>query len=132
MICKNNIGINSEGKFIFKSELKRNVSKYLISEEDALNILLKLLFSFFPCCAKITLSILYQLSGFLKSCLQFFLKKEKKKRSNKKKYSDEIDRYHEIKEVMSDLERQAERLAKSKERAFGADKLALMDKEIAK
>jgi hypothetical protein len=33
---------------------------------------------------------------------------------------------------MSDLERQAERLAKSKERAFGADKLALMDKEIAK
>ena len=59
-------------------------------------------------------------------------KEEKKNRSNKKKYSDEIDRYHEIKEVMSDLERQAERLAKSKERAFGADKLALMDKEIAK
>ena len=58
--------------------------------------------------------------------------KEKKNRNNKKKYSDEIDRYHEIKEVMSDLERQAERLAKSKERAFGADKLALMDKEIAK
>lgn len=44
----------------------------------------------------------------------------------------EIERYHEIQELMEDLEREADRLADAKDRAFGADKLALMDQEIAK
>jgi hypothetical protein len=57
---------------------------------------------------------------------------ETKTRKNKKKYSDEIDRYHEIKELLSDVNRELDKISKAKERAFGADKLALMDKEIAK
>ena len=56
----------------------------------------------------------------------------KSSKKDTKKASDEIDRYHEIKEVMEDLENEANKLSKAKERAFGANKLALMDKELAK
>ena len=44
----------------------------------------------------------------------------------------EIERYHEIKEVLSDVERQMNRISKAKDRAFGQAKLSLMDQEIAK
>jgi hypothetical protein len=44
----------------------------------------------------------------------------------------ELDRYHEINEIISDTERELDKLGKAKDRAFGANKLALMDKEIAK
>ena len=45
---------------------------------------------------------------------------------------DEKDRYHEINETISDTERELDSLSKAKDRAFGASKIALMDKEIAK
>ena len=48
------------------------------------------------------------------------------------KLEDEIDRYHEIKEVMEDTERELDRIADKKERAFGADKIALATAEIEK
>lgn len=54
---------------------------------------------------------------------------KKKKIKNK---SDEIDRYHEIKEELSDIENELDAISKAKDRAFGADKLKLIDKEIAK
>lgn len=54
---------------------------------------------------------------------------KKKKTKNK---SDEIDRYHEIKEELSDIENELDAISKAKDRAFGADKLKLIDKEIAK
>lgn len=44
----------------------------------------------------------------------------------------EIERYHEIDEIIQDLERDLNKISKAKERAFGANKLALIDKEIAK
>lgn len=44
----------------------------------------------------------------------------------------EIERYHEIKEVLSDVERQMNKISKAKDRAFGQAKLSLMDQEIAK
>ena len=55
---------------------------------------------------------------------------EKKQRL--KELDNEIERYHEIDEVIQDLERNSNRLAEAKERAFGANKLDLMDQEIAK
>jgi hypothetical protein len=51
---------------------------------------------------------------------------------DKKKASDEIERYHEIKETIQSLEKELDRLSKAKDRAFGQEKLDLMDKEIAK
>jgi hypothetical protein len=39
----------------------------------------------------------------------------------------EKDRYHEINEIISDTERELNRLGKAKDRAFGPAKLALMD-----
>ena len=44
----------------------------------------------------------------------------------------EEDRYHEINEIIADTEQSLDALAEAKDRAFGADKLALMDKEIQK
>ena len=54
------------------------------------------------------------------------------KKKDEKKASDEIERYHEIKEVISDLERQYDRINKARTRAFGMDAVDLMDQEIAK
>lgn len=50
----------------------------------------------------------------------------------KKKYEDEIERYHEINAELEDLERQLDAIAEAKDRAFGPDKLVYMDQEIAK
>lgn len=44
----------------------------------------------------------------------------------------EIERYKEISEELSDVERELDKIAKAKERAFGSAKLKLMDQEIAK
>lgn len=55
---------------------------------------------------------------------------EQKKRW--KELDDEIERYHEIDEVIQDIERDVDKLTKAKDRAFGANKLALMDQEIGK
>ena len=49
-----------------------------------------------------------------------------------KKFDEEIDRYHEIKEVLEDINREQDRLGKAKDRAWGGTKLDLMDQEIAK
>lgn len=47
-----------------------------------------------------------------------------------KKDTSEIPRYHEIQEVINDLSREYDKLSKAKDRAFGADRLSLMDKEL--
>ena len=49
-----------------------------------------------------------------------------------KKASDEIERYHVIKEQMEDINNELDKISKAKDRAFGGDKLKLMDDEIAK
>ena len=54
------------------------------------------------------------------------------KKKDAKKASDEIERYHEIKEVISDLERQYDRINKARTRAFGMEAVDLMDQEIDK
>lgn len=52
--------------------------------------------------------------------------------SNKKKtYADEIERYHELKEILSDLEREYNLISDAKNRAWGPDKLAYMKQEQA-
>ena len=56
----------------------------------------------------------------------------KKSSSKKSKRKNEIDRYHEISETLDDLNRQYDQISKAKDRAFGANKLALMDLEIEK
>lgn len=53
-------------------------------------------------------------------------------KKEKKKYDDEIERYHKITAELGDLERQLDAIAEAKDRAFGPDKLAYMDQEIAK
>lgn len=58
--------------------------------------------------------------------------KQDKKEDRLKSLKNEKDRYHEINEIISDTERELDQLGKAKDRAFGANKLALMDKEIAK
>ena len=58
--------------------------------------------------------------------------KADKAKERRKKLEDELDRYHEINEIIADTERELDKLGKAKDRAFGANKLALMDKEIAK
>jgi hypothetical protein len=52
--------------------------------------------------------------------------------SKKLKKSDEIDRYHEISKTLERLKRDYDSITKAKERAFGKDKLRLMDEEIKK
>lgn len=51
---------------------------------------------------------------------------------NAKRIEDEIDRYHEIKEELSDIENELDAISKAKDRAFGQAKLSLTDQEIAK
>ena len=53
-------------------------------------------------------------------------------KKDKKKASDEIDRYHVIKEQLEDIEQELDRISEAKDRAFGGEKLRLMDEEIAK
>lgn len=45
---------------------------------------------------------------------------------------DEIDRYHQIKELISDITRELDALGKAKDRAYGANKIALIQEEINK
>lgn len=45
---------------------------------------------------------------------------------------DEIERYHQIKSVISQLETEYNKLSKAKDRAFGQERLAYMQKEIDK
>ena len=58
--------------------------------------------------------------------------KADKAKDRRKKIEDELDRYHEINDIISDTERELDKLGKAKDRAFGSNKIALMDKEIAK
>jgi hypothetical protein len=44
---------------------------------------------------------------------------------------DNAERYHEITKEIEAMEKALDRLAEKKERAFGAEKLALMEEEIA-
>lgn len=47
-----------------------------------------------------------------------------------KKSDEEIERYHEINELMDDMSREMDKLSKAKDRAFGADKVELINQEI--
>lgn len=51
---------------------------------------------------------------------------------DKKKSSDEIERYHTIKKEIGNLSREYDNLSAAKDRAFGANRLRLMDQEAAK
>ena len=51
-------------------------------------------------------------------------------KSKIKNLNDEIDRYHVIKNQLEDIEAQLDRISKAKERAFGAEKLNLIQQEI--
>ena len=48
----------------------------------------------------------------------------------KKAQKDEIGRYTEIKEVLSDIERNLDKISKAKDRAFGKSKISLLEQEI--
>lgn len=51
---------------------------------------------------------------------------------DKKKASDEIERYHTIKKEIGNLSREYDNLSAAKDRAFGANRLRVMDQEAAK
>lgn len=51
---------------------------------------------------------------------------------DKKKASDEIERYHTIKKQLDNLFREYDNLSAAKDRAFGANRLRVMDQEAAK
>lgn len=51
---------------------------------------------------------------------------------DKKKASDEIERYHTIKKQIDNLSREYDNLSAAKDRAFGANRLRVMDQETAK
>jgi len=51
---------------------------------------------------------------------------------DKKKSSDEIERYHTIKKELDNLSREYDNLSAAKDRAFGANRLRVMDQEAAK
>ena len=51
---------------------------------------------------------------------------------DKKKSSDEIERYHAIKKQLDNLSREYDNLSAAKDRAFGANRLRVMDQEAAK
>lgn len=51
---------------------------------------------------------------------------------DKKKSSDEIERYHTIKKQLDNLSREYDNLSAAKDRAFGANRLRVMDQETAK
>lgn len=62
------------------------------------------------------------------------LPSDKSKSSGKSKtlknLDDEIDRYHYIKKALEDIERELDRVAKVKDRAYGAQHLKYLDQEI--
>lgn len=51
---------------------------------------------------------------------------------DKKKSADEIERYHTIKKEIGNLSREYDNLSSAKDRAFGANRLRVMDQEAAK
>lgn len=51
---------------------------------------------------------------------------------DKKKSSDEIERYHVVKKYLDNLSREYDNLSAAKDRAFGANRLRIMDQETAK
>lgn len=51
---------------------------------------------------------------------------------DKKKASDEIERYHTIKKQIDNLSREYDNLSAAKDRAFGTNRLRIMDQEAAK
>lgn len=51
---------------------------------------------------------------------------------DKKKSSDEIERYHVIKKQLDNLSREYDNLSAAKDRAFGANRLRVMDREATK
>lgn len=51
---------------------------------------------------------------------------------DKKKSSDEIERYHVVKKQLDNLSREYDNLSAAKDRAFGANRLRIMDQEAAK
>ena len=53
-------------------------------------------------------------------------------KKEKKNQEDEIDRYHEIKEVISDLSREYDQLGEMADRAFGQHRLDYLDAQIKK
>lgn len=53
-------------------------------------------------------------------------------KKDKKKASDEIERYHAIKKQLDNLSREYDNLSAAKDRAFGANRLRVMDQEAAK
>lgn len=53
-------------------------------------------------------------------------------KKDKKKASDEIERYHAIKKQLDNLSREYDNLSAAKDRAFGANRLRVMDQETAK
>lgn len=53
-----------------------------------------------------------------------------KSKKETKQRDDEVERYHVVKEQMEELEKQAEKLSKAKDQAFGKGKLDLIEKEI--
>lgn len=53
-------------------------------------------------------------------------------KKDKKKSSDEIERYHAIKKQLDNLSREYDNLSAAKDRAFGANRLRVMDQEAAK
>jgi hypothetical protein len=54
------------------------------------------------------------------------------KPTEKKDKNEEIERYHEINEVLDDLNRELSEIGKAKDEAWGPAKLAAMDKELGK
>ena len=54
-----------------------------------------------------------------------------KSKKDLKSIDDEIDRYHEIKEVLEDLDRSYNNISKQKDRAFGKNKIKLINEEIS-
>ena len=59
-------------------------------------------------------------------------KEETKTIEDKRKaLEDDVDKYHEEKEVLSDIERSLNKIAKAKDRAWGTARLKQMDKEIS-
>ena len=53
-----------------------------------------------------------------------------KSKKETKQRDDKVERYHVVKEQMEELEKQAEKLSKAKDQAFGKGKLDLIEKEI--
>lgn len=75
-----------------------------------------------------------QILGIKKKIDETYLSKdlEEDAKKKKKQLDDELTRYHEIEEVLSDIERELDDISKAKERAFGKSKLALIDQELQK